>query len=117
MITAVLIAEAGHFGLKSWTRASWTPVFLLFGAVFVIAFVFFGWALWWRKPRKRKHSYHHLPDHSALPHRHERRSGLGRLFQRKRHRRKHRQERPVNPTLAQIGGLPPPRQDGEPPHN
>ncbi len=31
---------------------------------------------------------------------------------RKRHNRHHRR---VNPTLAQTGGLPPPRQPGEPP--
>lgn len=92
-------------------------VLLLVGSVVVIAVVIFAWAAYMRTPRKKRHSYHHGDhDHGGLPER-RRRSGLGRLFGRKhRRRRTHSRERPVNPTLSQIGGLPP-RRDEQHPHS
>ena len=80
--------------------------------MFSVAFLIFLWAAFWRKPRHHKHSYHHHPD-AALPRREKRKP---RLFGR-RHRRHHRKEdRPMNPTLAQVGGLPPERRDKPPTH-
>ena len=89
-------------------------VLLLVGAIVVIALVFFGWAAYMRSPRKKHHSYHH--DHGGLPERRRRRSGISRLFGRKHRRRKsHSRERPVNPTLSQVGGLPTKREEQRPP--
>ena len=90
-------------------------VLLLIGIVAVIGVVIFLWAAYVRSPKKTRHSHHHSDDHSGLPERRRRRTGLARLFRRKhRRRRSQSRERPVNPTLSQIGGLPP-RRDGQRP--
>src|SRR3569833_3989660 len=83
-------------------------ILLIVGIVVVFALVFFAWAAYVRTPRK-SHVHYHSDDHSASGRR--RRSGLSRMFGRKHHRRKRSsgRERPVNPTLSQVGGLPPPR--------
>jgi len=39
-----------------------------------------------------------------------------RLATRKRKRKRNSERRKLNPTLDQAGGLPPPRDPGEPPH-
>jgi hypothetical protein len=83
--------------------------------VIVVAVVFFAWAAIVRTPRK-SHTHYHSDDHSDSGRR-RKRSGMDRLLGRKRHRRKRSgpKERPVNPTLSQVGGLPPPREDKLPP--
>jgi len=90
-------------------------ILLLVGIVFVFTVIFFTWAAYVRTPRK-SHVHYHSDEHSASGRR-RRRSGLGRLFGRKHHRRKRSsgRERPVNPTLSQVGGLPPPRDEKHPP--
>ena len=92
-------------------------VLLLIGIVVVIAAIFFLWAAYVRRPKKLHHTYRHLhQDNGGLPERRRKRSGLSRLFGRKhRRRRRHSRERPVNPTLAQIGGLPAKREEHQPP--
>jgi len=90
-------------------------VFLVIAIVVVLAVVFFAWAAYVRTPRK-SHVHYHSDDHSESGRR-RRRSGLSRLFGRKHHRRRKRttgRERPVNPTLSQIGGLPPRRDEKRP---
>jgi hypothetical protein len=83
--------------------------------VIVVALVFFAWAAIVRTPRK-SHTHYHSDDHSGSGRR-RKRSGVGRMFGRKRHRRKRTtgRDRPVNPTLSQVGGLPPPRDPEHPP--
>lgn len=92
-------------------------VLLLIGAVIVIAAIFFIWAAYVRRPKKMRHTYDHLTgDHGGSKRR--RKSSGGSLFGRKRHRRRrssHSREQPVNPTLAQVGGLPPRRDEQRPP--
>jgi hypothetical protein len=90
-------------------------ILLIVGIVVVVAVVFFIWATWVRTPRK-SHTHYHSDDHNESGRR-RRRSELERLFGRKRHRRKRSsgKERPVNPTLSQVGGLPPPRDSKQPP--
>ena len=92
-------------------------ILLLLGIVVVLGFVVFFWAAYVRSPKKKRHSHHHSDnDHSGLPERRRRRSGLGRMFGRKhRRRRAHSRERPVNPTLAQVGGMPPKSDEQHPP--
>jgi hypothetical protein len=93
--------------------SSGVEVLLLIGAVVVIAAIFFIWAAYVRRPRKMHHTYRHLHQDNGGR---RKRSGLSRLFGRKhRRRRKHSQERSVNPTLAQIGGLPAKREEHQPP--
>jgi hypothetical protein len=86
---------------------------IILGILFVVMLVVFMWAAFWRKPpRRRKHSYHHLSDsEGGLPRREKHKSGL---FGGKGRRRRHSRERPANPTLSQVGGLPPPRREPPP---
>lgn len=96
-----------------WTNPSSgaMEIGIVLAVMFLVVLGLFVWAAFWRKPRRRKHSYHHISDpESGLPRREKRRSGL---FHKRRHRR-HSRERPANPTLAQVGGLPPPRRDPPP---
>ena len=121
MTRLVIMAAGDRFSLWSAAGSAGGQVLLMLGIVLIIAFGFVIWAAIWRTPRKRRHTYHHgsASDDSAngLPPRRKRRSGLSRaLFRRKRHKRSHHhhRERPVNPTLSQVGGLPPRRDDNEP---
>ena len=67
--------------------ATWVDFFIMAGVFVVIAFSALILVFYFRK-RRRKHRHRH---------------------------RHHRERRAVNPTLAQTGGLPPPRPP-EPPH-
>lgn len=114
MMYAVLMAQDdGGTVFSTWTSpgSSALQVVIVVGIILLVAGLFFAWAAFWRKPRRRKHSYH-APPEAALPARHDSNSGM---FHRKhrRHRRHHR-DRPLNPTLSQVGGLPP-KRDGNPP--
>ena len=120
MTRVALMADDDGSLWGGWTSpASGAREILLIVLVLsLIALAGFIWAAFWRKPRRRRHSYHHsspADDSSGgLPVRRKERSGVARLFRRKRHRAHRRHERPVNPTLSQIGGLPPPRRDPPP---
>jgi len=90
-------------------------IVIIMGAVCLVVAIIFVWAAFVRKPRrKRVHSYHSSSsEEGGLPRPHKRRSVFSRAFGRRRHRRRrgHGRERPVNPTLAQVGGLPPERRE------
>ena len=112
MTLAVLLAQ-GDDTFAPWSKpgSSGKEILLVIGIMSVVILLVFMWAAFWRKPRHRKHSYHHHPG-AELPPREKRRS---RLF--RRHRRHHRpDDRPSNPTLAKVGGLPPQRRDKPPTH-
>jgi len=118
MIMAELMAEVDVDLFSSWTKPGSVvgQLALVVGAVFVVGFVIFLWAAFIRKPRHRKHSHHHSSGYGdgGVPARQKRSSPFSRLFRKKRHKRHHSRERPANPTLAEIGGLPP-RRDDRPP--
>jgi hypothetical protein len=93
---------------------------IILGALALVAAAIFLWAAVVRKPRKRKHSYRHW--HTPKPA--EGKSGAdeekshhhhGGAFHRRRRHRRHHRDRPLNPTLAETGGLPPVRKGGAPP--
>jgi hypothetical protein len=113
MTDMVLMASASSDLLPEWVKSSLLgQLALVFGAIFLVVLVVFLWAAFWRKP---SHPHHHRTlEEGGLPTRRKRRSALGRLFGRKRHKRRHHRERPVNPTLAEIGGLPPNRDENPP---
>jgi hypothetical protein len=109
-----LMASGAWSDFPAWARSSvFGQLVLVFGAVLVVVLIVFIWAAFWRKPRHRHHSHQRTLEDGGLPPRSKRRSALGRLLGRKRHKRHHR-ERPVNPTLSQIGGLPPNRDEKPP---
>ena len=78
-------------------QSSTRDVLLVCGAILLLAAALFTWAAFLRKRPHRSKSSWRPPQ--AAGHSHH-----------KRHRRhRHHDERPMNPTLAETGGLPNPR--------
>jgi hypothetical protein len=65
------------------------------------------WAVFIRKPKEKERVYH------SRPYVEERDDGT--IRKRKKHRRRRRDHRQRNPTLAEVGGLPPVKTDPTPP--
>jgi hypothetical protein len=116
----VLFMQPETRGLFSWWTKPGSPgteVLLVIGMALVLAVVFFIWAAYVRRPRRKHHSHRHHHHHSSDDEQHRKSSGVASLFGAKRRRRRtHRRERQVNPTLAQVGGLPPRRDEQRPPN-
>jgi hypothetical protein len=86
---------------------------ITFGALFLVSLGVFIWAAYFRK-RPRRHHYHFRRRSAPPPPEGPAAGGKDRWFSsRKRHRHRHR-ERPLNPTLAEVGGLPPVRKKEDP---
>jgi hypothetical protein len=93
----------------------WVDFLILFGAILLVVLVAFSWAFVTHKRRNHIHKHRH----------HGRRKGIREQIQKsavdikelvRQHRGGHQRERrPINPTLAQTGGLPPIRETDEPP--
>jgi hypothetical protein len=120
MTHMVLLAQEDNTLWGFWKSPSSGAgqITLFVGVLALITVVAFIWAAFWRTPRRRKHSYHHHgtdDSNGGLPRRRKRKSALFRALRRKRrHRHRRPPDRPLNPTLAQVGSLPPPRR-GPPP--
>jgi len=121
MSGVVLLAQDTGDVWSGWTGpgSSAFQIVIVAGAVFLVVLAVFIWAAFVRKPRrKRVHSYHNSSsDDGGLPRRHKRRSIFSRAFgKRHRHRRRRAEgrERPMNPTLSQVGGLPQSRREPPP---
>jgi hypothetical protein len=115
-MSGLMFMARDDYGMFSfWTQPGsiFWPMAIVFGAIVLVVLIIFIWAAFWRKPRHRHHSHHRTVEDGGLPPRSKRRSALSRLLGRKRHKRHHR-ERPANPTLSQIGGLPPHRDENPP---
>ena len=76
---------------------------ILLGVILVLTVIIAGWIVKTSK-RRRRHERHYSYPKSPGPETHHEH----------RHRRRRRREhRPMNPTLAQTGGLPPIRPEGD----
>ena len=118
MNRAVLMADGEMNDIWGfWTSPSSGAgeIAIVLGILLLVVLAVFIWAAFWRKPRRRRHSYHHTSgsdgSDGGLPRRKKRKSRLFRALRRHRHRRHHRHQRSINPTLSQVGGLPPPRRE------
>ena len=83
---------------------------IVFGALFLLISLLLIWALYIRKPsRKRKRRYHYPPTSSSR----DTVNGedTEQVSGKKKWKRRRRDHRPRNPTLAETGGLPPIRSD------
>ena len=90
----------------------WVDFWILLGAILAVALLVFYWAVAIRKQKHRihKHRHHHRPRPGYREQIKEVANGI------RQRRRKHGHEhRPLNPTLAQTGGLPPLREADQPP--
>ena len=85
-----------------------TDVLLIIAATLLVGLILLAWAVYFRKPKaERDRTF------NSRPYVEERDDGTVRKRKkRKRQRRDHRQR---NPTLAEVGGLPPPKGDTAPP--
>src|SRR5438874_5278115 len=90
---------------------------LLVGCALLVAIVLpFLWAVFLRKRRRRRHHYHYPQNHSPAPAEEIMPNGTDDVStKRRKWRRRRRDHRPRNPTLAETGGLPPVRPEGTPP--
>jgi type II secretory pathway component PulM len=81
---------------------------IIFGAMFLVAFLALIWAIFIRKPahRRRHHHAHKSAERTAAP------VEEAPSPKRRKWRKQRREHRPINPTLAQTGGLPPVRAEG-----
>lgn len=86
-----------------------TDVLLIIAITLVLGLVLLAWAVYFRKPKAERGDR----DYTSRPYVEEREDGtIRKRKKRKRQRRDHRQR---NPTLAEVGGLPPPKGDSAPP--
>jgi len=92
-------------------------LFIVLGAVVLVALVVFFWVFLFRKDGKRRRKHHHHHHHHRKSYREELQKNASGIkeFIRQRRRRHHHEHRPINPTLAQTGGLPPLRDADQPP--
>jgi FtsZ-interacting cell division protein ZipA len=84
---------------------------IIFGAIGLVTLLVLGWAAFLRKRHRHRHSHHHRHRHSSEP---TEADASVPPEKRRRRRRSHHRHRPLNPTLAETGGLPPIRPE-EPP--
>jgi hypothetical protein len=89
-------------------RAS--DMLLIITIAVVLAAVLVIWAVYFRKPKSDRG---HSRDYKSRPYVEERPDGT--IRKRKKSKRLRRQHRHRNPTLAEVGGLPPLKGDSTPP--
>ena len=102
-----ILAVAG-----SWWASAWFDYLVVPGAVLLIALAIFYWAAFIRKKKSphRRHRHHRPGYRERLK---KNAAEIKQLVQPRE--RKPREHRPLNPTLAQTGGLPPVRDEEKSP--
>jgi type VI protein secretion system component VasK len=83
---------------------------IVVGAILGVVALVLVWAAFIRKRRRRRHRHHHRSIAKATA------AGITEIRRHvhERQRRRRSRQRQRNPTLAETGGLPPPRADAEP---
>lgn len=113
----ILFGQVGLPEVEPWQNSKGTSheMFVLFTAIAILTSVLVIWAVYLRKKRHSHHRHHHhhhsQPGGSVENPATTDPSAEGKPRRRRRRRRDHR---PMNPTLAQTGGLPPIRQERNP---
>jgi hypothetical protein len=97
---------------RSWSisNTGTTGGIIIFGAVFLAAFAAFVWVAFFRKQKRerKKHYRDYVKSHSRSEIKADSK-------QRKSRRHAHKIYKQLNPTLAEVGGLPPIRPDDQTP--
>jgi hypothetical protein len=84
---------------------------IVLGAIALVTLIVLVCFIVFRKKSRHRHKHHsHTSDHERL----ETDSHEGKIRVRKSYRHRRREHRPMNPTLAQTGGLPPVRSQPPP---
>ncbi len=90
-------------------------VLIVLGAIAAVALIVFFCVLVFRKDEKHRHKHHHRHHRKSYREQFQKTtSGIKELIRQHR-RQSSRGHRPINPTLAQTGGLPPIHEPGKPP--
>ena len=99
--------------IRAWgaTKSGGFQTLVFFGAFALIALAVFGWAIIFRKQPFRRHHRSHSKT-AATPNDEAKSGGF---FSRRHHKHRRKKHRPVNPTLAETGGLPAARDGKTPP--
>jgi len=95
------------------THGTLEDVMLVMAVIFCLLLVLLFWAKYLRK-RSRHHSSGRVDSH-VIEGEGAGSEGGSHHHRHRRHRRHRRNHRPRNPTLAETGGLPPPRPEDHPP--
>ena len=100
----------------------WIDFFIVMGAVLLMALVVLIWAISFykrgKKPRHHHHRHHRHRRHGNFREDFQKTTaGIKEIIEKGKHQHHHHrhEHRPLNPTLAQTGGLPPIREDSKPP--
>jgi FtsZ-interacting cell division protein ZipA len=88
---------------------------IVVGAVVLVALIAFFWVLSFRKDEKHRHKHHHRHHRKSYREQFQKTTSGIKERIREHRRRRHREHHPINPTLAQTGGLPPIRKADKPP--
>ncbi len=99
------LLEARGSGASGRFFGSFEMYFVLGTIAFLVAILFF-WAAYIRKPNRRSRSSHSRSSKLA--------KSSSEPLSSDRKRKRHRRWKNRNPTLSQIGGLPPPKSDPSP---
>lgn len=115
----LFFAQVGLPEVEPWqsSKGNSRELAILFGAIALLTSVLVIWAVYLRKKRRSRHRHHrHHHDHSQSGPATENPASTDPAAADKprRRRRRRRDHRPMNPTLAQTGGLPPVRQEQPP---
>jgi len=92
-----------------------TDLLTVLGAVALVALVVLFWVLSTRKDRKHGRKHHHHQHRKGYREQFKTNAGGIKELIRQHGHRHRREHRPINPTLAQTGGLPPLREADSPP--
>jgi hypothetical protein len=94
--------------LTSTFNTGWLEIFIVLGAIVLMAFGLFFWALFMRKPKNRKRKYRdqHISYQEKLG---QKATNVAEYVKRRHGHRRHKYRHSSNPTLAETGGLPPRR--------
>ena len=96
---------------------AWIDSLIVVGAVLLVALAVLIWAIVFHKRgTKRQHRHHHHRRHGSFREDFKKTTaGIKEIIQQRQHHQHRHKHHPVNPTLAQTGGLPPIREDSKPP--
>ena len=97
----------------------WIDFFIVMGAILLVALAVLFWAIAFHKPgAKRKHhrKHRHRKHGNIRGDFQKTTAGIKEIIQQRQQSHRHRHEHhPLNPTLAQTGGLPPIREEPKSP--
>ena len=97
---------------------AWVNSLIVIGAVALVALAILIWAIAFHKrgtKRQHHHHRHHHHQHGGFREDFKKTTaGIKEIIHQRQHQHRHK-HRPINPTLAQTGGLPPIREESKPP--